>query len=174
MNAKEIAGLLAADGWELSYTVKDPGGWERESVFEVTLTRNGRTYATEYTKGCAHRVWKRGNQFPRTNYWDARRKPGQSVELFGLPKLKPGDVTAEFDRLTEAEPPTVDEVLWSLVSDASGVRHGQTFDEWAGEYGYDTDSRKAEKAFNSCRDEWAGLIRLGADFGKLDELFQDY
>jgi len=78
------------------------------------------------------------------------------------------------DHATRAEPPTLDEVLWSVHLDASGVRHGQSFEDWCAEYGSDDDSIKARAAFDACRDEWSGLVRLGADFDALDLLFEDY
>ena len=46
--------------------------------------------------------------------------------------------------------PTLAEVLDCLASDASGVDNAQSFEDWASEYGYDTDSRKAEKTYNIC------------------------
>jgi hypothetical protein len=46
------------------------------------------------------------------------------------------------------EPPDVMEVLDSLASDASTYENCRGFEDWAGEYGYDTDSRKAEKIYN--------------------------
>ena len=48
------------------------------------------------------------------------------------------------------KPPTLAEVLDCLASDASGVDNAQSFEDWASEYGYDTDSRKAEKTYNIC------------------------
>ena len=46
--------------------------------------------------------------------------------------------------------PTADEVLDCLASDASGVDNARGFEDWASEYGYDTDSRKAEKIYKQC------------------------
>lgn len=40
--------------------------------------------------------------------------------------------------------PTVHDVLDCLANDASGI------EDWANEYGYDTDSRKAKKLYNVC------------------------
>lgn len=47
--------------------------------------------------------------------------------------------------------PTAAEVLESLVSDALGYRNARSFEEWAGDYGYDTDSRAAYRTFEACR-----------------------
>ena len=48
------------------------------------------------------------------------------------------------------KPPTLADVLDCLASDASGVDNAQSFEDWASEYGYDADSRKAEKTYNIC------------------------
>lgn len=49
--------------------------------------------------------------------------------------------------------PTPEEVLDCLASDASGIDNSRTFEDWANEYGYDTDSRKAEKIYTACQRE---------------------
>ena len=48
------------------------------------------------------------------------------------------------------KPPTAEDVLDCLASDASGVENARSFDDWADEYGYDADSRKAERTYNLC------------------------
>jgi hypothetical protein len=45
--------------------------------------------------------------------------------------------------------PSVEDVLDCLASDAAGYENAQSFEDWASEYGYDTDSRKAEKTFKT-------------------------
>lgn len=45
------------------------------------------------------------------------------------------------------KPPKAVQVLACLLLDATGVAWGQSFEDWAGEYGYDTDSRKAEETY---------------------------
>lgn len=51
--------------------------------------------------------------------------------------------------------PTAKDVLECLASDASSVISGETFEEWASEYGYDTDSRRAERTFKAVKDQTA-------------------
>jgi hypothetical protein len=43
--------------------------------------------------------------------------------------------------------PTVEDVLDCLACDAMMVEGGRSFEDWCGELGLDTDSRKAEKTF---------------------------
>jgi hypothetical protein len=56
--------------------------------------------------------------------------------------------------------PTAEDVLDCLASDASGYENAGSFEEWCGEYGYDTDSRKAEKTYKAIEKQCDGLGRL--------------
>jgi hypothetical protein len=47
--------------------------------------------------------------------------------------------------------PCAADVLDCLALDAAGVGDGQSFEDWCSEYGYDTDSRKAEKTYTVCK-----------------------
>src|SRR5690606_30024160 len=56
------------------------------------------------------------------------------------------------------------DVMNSLFLDAD-VRHYSSFEEWARDYGYDTDSRSAERTYKACLknyDDLRGL--LGDDY----------
>lgn len=55
--------------------------------------------------------------------------------------------------------PDVCDVLYSLASDADAIDCA-TFEEWASNYGYDTDSRKAEGIYRACL-EIALKLRAG-------------
>lgn len=55
------------------------------------------------------------------------------------------------------EEPTAADVLNCLASDASGYENARTFEEWASEYGYDPDSRSAERTYNLVAEQTAHL-----------------
>lgn len=63
--------------------------------------------------------------------------------------------------------PTVADVLDCLASDASGADQG--FEDWAGDLGYDTDSRKAEETYKTIQRQTKELRKLigGAAFDAL-------
>ncbi len=71
-------------------------------------------------------------------------------------------------------PPALRDVLYSLMSD--GAASETTFEEWASEYGYGTDSRKAEEMYRTCDEHGKKLTRMIGtnNLAKLRELFQDY
>lgn len=67
------------------------------------------------------------------------------------------------------------DVIHSLISDSDVIEHG-SFESWANDFGYDTDSRDAEKTYNACL---AIALKLRAGIGddgirKLREACQDY
>lgn len=46
--------------------------------------------------------------------------------------------------------PDAESVLDCLASDSASIENARSFEDWANEYGYNTDSRKAEKIFKAC------------------------
>jgi hypothetical protein len=56
--------------------------------------------------------------------------------------------------------PTLEEVLDCLASDAAGYDNAQSFEDWAGELGYDTDSRKAERTYKAIAKQAESLKRV--------------
>ena len=48
------------------------------------------------------------------------------------------------------EEPHLEEILDCMASDGSSIENVASFEEWANELGYDTDSRKAERIYNLC------------------------
>ncbi|HVT61903.1 MAG TPA: hypothetical protein VHD33_00235 [Legionellaceae bacterium] len=63
--------------------------------------------------------------------------------------------------------PEADDVLNCLISDCSVI--DQTFEDWAGDFGYDTDSRKAEKTYKACIKTGNRLLKF-LGFPLFDEL----
>ena len=58
----------------------------------------------------------------------------------------------------EREPEAAD-VLACIANDAASVDCND-FETWAAEFGYDSDSRRAERIFNACREERRNLKRF--------------
>ena len=49
----------------------------------------------------------------------------------------------------DGQPPTLDDVLDDLVSEAAAYESAASFEEWASECGYDTDSRRAARLYRA-------------------------
>lgn len=56
--------------------------------------------------------------------------------------------------------PKLCEVLDSLASDAAGFESARGFEDWCAEYGYETDSRKAERIYRAVERQTASLKRV--------------
>lgn len=148
-------------------------------AYTVTLKRNGRTiWAGPYRLGVGHVNWKKRPQQYGPNALTAteehafntmRDKPGAKLK----DKQLWADVSAKLARDQKVSP-TLPMVLHSLSLDSSAM--DATFEDWAMDYGYDTDSRKAEATYRACLDS-AIKLRAGlgdANLSKLRELAQDY
>lgn len=70
--------------------------------------------------------------------------------------------------------PCAADVLYSLILDSSAT--SQSFESWAKELGYDTDSRKAEATYRACQQYADKLVRIfdHATRTELAALLEDY
>lgn len=64
------------------------------------------------------------------------------------------------------KPPTLLEILDCLASDAAGLANADDFESWCADYGYDTDSRRAERTYKAVQRSAASLERV---IGESDE-----
>lgn len=122
--------------------------------WECTLKCGKREMVTSFTKGSGHRTWNKlryhgGVDRPRGH---AAGQPAQ------LPWGASTYDKQRFYAWTAPTPPTAEEVLDCLASEASAM--DQSFEDWASDFGYDVDSRKAEKAYNACREQGFALRKL--------------
>lgn len=72
--------------------------------------------------------------------------------------------------------PQLSDTLYSLLSDAEAFLQAQSFEEWASEFGYDADSRKAEGIYKLCVEIGRKLSRGVSPkaITKAKEILQDY
>lgn len=68
--------------------------------------------------------------------------------------------------------PDAESVLDCIASDAAGLDNARSFEVWCAEYGYDTDSRAAEKTYKTIEKQVAQLREfIGDDVAFNDLLF---
>lgn len=136
--------------------------WKADG-WTVTLHFAGRTHVTDYWCGIGHREIGR----------DAKDAQGQTlarVPFVANPRASEGwrrfpeDGEALRDALHarrvtlweiehawyRPKPPSVADVLGSLLSDAQCAANARNFDDFASDLGYDPDSRTAERVYNAC------------------------
>lgn len=142
----------------------------------VTLEANGQKIETDYMQGIGH-VPGRPQHFDRTIAGQEERKAFDSAAQTGkYPSARFGrQWNLNAWAMKPLPEPTLESVLYSLVMDASARDY--TFEEWASEYGYDTDSIKAEASYRACVDIGVGLLRIvggSANLETLSNLFQGF
>ena len=71
--------------------------------------------------------------------------------------------------------PTVTDAIYANISDIDACEYA-SFEEWAGDAGFDTDSRSAEKIFNECvaRGRIFKLMYSQDELAELHDMFLDY
>lgn len=144
----------------------------------VTIQRNGRdVLTTDYMAGAGHcpsygkkppAAWDRPDRF-----WPELVAKFETESGFQTrPYTTWGGFSA--DKAKPIMPDAVD-VLYSLTSDSSVLDAGG-FEEWASEFGYDTDSRHAESIYRACLEIALKLRAAIGDsgMGLLRDAFQDY
>lgn len=119
--------------------------------WKVTLQRNGHAIlTTDYSAGMGH----------CPSYKSGFHATEEAIAWEVEHGTKYRDITPIL--------PDLADVLYSLALDASVLDAG-SFEEWAEEFGYDTDSRAAEGLYRACLDI-ALKLRNGLGEAKLAEL----
>ena len=106
--------------------------------WSVTLTVRGRSITTDYMQGVGH--------------LPGYVQPRLACEAEGVRKACETGLyspVGRFGLLKKIPAPGVVDVLSCLLLDAEVINYG-SFEEWAGEFGYETDSRKAEETYRAC------------------------
>lgn len=157
---------LEALGYSVTFKLlcDDFDGIKGSHTFTVKLDHNGQSFETEYSAGCGHRHYD-GSCFPA-------HRNGDPIEYNYSGRMSIDEFA--YRQRTIPNNPTLADVVGCIVLDAQCVADGRCFEDFASEFGYDEDSRRAEKAYNGCRDAYSALVRMGADFDGLAELFVDY
>lgn len=102
-----------------------------------------------------HMVYTRPDGLMDGDMWHYRVRIACGRKSFGL-YFSTGK---GWNRVPEAK-----DVLDSIASDASGYENAKDFADWASEFGYDEDSRKAEKTYRAVKRQAEQLKRtLGAE-----------
>jgi hypothetical protein len=136
-------------------TKENPRGWECDAWSVAFQKGDGREALEEfdYFTGTGHRQYLVPHSQPAKF-----RPPGwqPTVKEAGSPRTL---YREQYDRNNlRAVAPQAADVLYSLLLDSSAA--SQSFESWASEFGYDTDSRKAEATYRACQQNADKLARV--------------
>lgn len=164
-----ITESLAALGFSLAIT-SGPTGQVRDNdwpgiAYTVRLEYKGRSVIeTDYSLGVGH-VKPKGTQPPRFSslaftedelslLYTWQSHPSASFR----DKQKHAAVAAKLAKAQKVAPKLAD-VLHSLISDGEAYFDALSFEDFAANYGYDVDSRKAESIYRKCDEIGRALAR---------------
>lgn len=103
------------------------------------------------------------------------RHPVGAVSRQIQTKMNPRSVAwHDIEKTRKPKPPHAADVLLSVVMDSRACE--QSFADWCGEFGYDTDSRKALATYEACQQNADKLKRIfsHAQIAQIRETLQDY
>lgn len=137
--------------------------------WKVTLLKNGKKIlTTDYMAGCAHCP-----SYLQRETYDSRKAVLLECETGFKSKL-----TYSLGHFVSDKKfpilPSISDFMHSIILDSDALQYD--FEDWCANFGYEEDSRKAEKIFNECLEIGLKLNRAvsSEEFEKLQEIFQDY
>jgi len=153
----EANDALAQLGFALAHDI--PAGRVEDNwpciSYNVTLSFKGKpVLETPYRMGVGHvKIAKACPDGSFVNWTEKEQsmiytwqsKPGADFK----DKQTQANIAAKLARKQGVKPELAD-VLHSLLMDGEAFFNAQSFEDWASEYGYDKDSRKAEAIYRQC------------------------
>lgn len=130
--------------------------------WKITISNGCDLIETDYMQGVGHIPGY--NHFEsRKLYYDRAVKDACQTGVFHIKGIKPRK---------KIPAPSLVDVLYSLVIDASVLDYAR-FEDWANNFGYDPDSREAERLYNLCLKNALELRQI-INLEEAQEAFQDY
>jgi hypothetical protein len=140
--------------------------------WKIRISKNRQVIETDYMQGIAH--------VPGYNEYGRDTVPKFDALKFAAEtgKAVPPSRIHTYWGHSAGKPipaPLLRDVLHSLVLDAGAIDYA-CFEDWASEYGYETDSIKALRMYETCRDIGLKLRTMlgSAGIAALQTAFQDY
>lgn len=120
-------------------------------------------------------VWEGPYRMGLGNFPEFRDLIGRNLTVHGEKEIL-ASVEKRNPRRILRTRPSLPDVLYSLLSEGSAFFDAASFEEWAEDYGFDTDSRKAERMFRECQETGRKLSRAinAAEITELRDAFADY
>lgn len=140
-----------------------PGDKEPRDIYQITLQRKQRIYTFEFGQsindsGFYYKINK--NTYPI----DRKRLDMHESKLRFKIRMENHFFDSKLDTIHYPVSPAAYDVLCCLTKYNPG-----TFEDFCGEYGYNTDSRSAEKTYNAVVNEWQNVAMLFND-NELEQL----
>ena len=163
-------------------TTKESKDWPH-IAYQVTLSHKGReVWSGPYRLGVGHVKYPKKGAFAKIHMTERESSVLKTLQESPNAVWKDASsyeihasLAAKLAKAQQVTPKLAD-VLHSLLSDGSPHFDSCSFEEWASEYGYDTDSRKAESIYRECLETGRKLARAfsPSDLEALRQAAQEY
>ncbi len=134
---------------------------EERDCYRMTLTRGRRSASFDFGNSIANSgikiVNKNNGKVMRQYRFDPKYIKNGKFDESGF-KLKSGWQFASCDKIVLPKAPGAYDLLASITKYEVG-----SFEDFCGEFGYDTDSRRAEKTYEAVKEEYAKVCSIFTD-----------
>lgn len=127
---------------------------DHRDIYEIKLKRGSRSYAFTFGQSIMNSQYYQDPLKGRTYTLNGGCRTG-NYKITDIEKYKNSFGFGKGLKLVKGEAPTPYDVLSCLTKYDPG-----TFEDFCGEFGYDTDSRKAEKTYKAVCEEYTRLCTL--------------
>jgi len=138
--------------------------------WKVTIgNKKGHSLTTDYRQGMGH---VKGYKQHWNSSWEAKLHAKAARRTCETGRLCRIGQESYYETTKRQPKPELKNVLYCLVMDSSAI--DETFEDWCGNFGYDTDSRKALDTFMLCQNIGIQLRQIVGGYDKLEQLREAY
>ncbi len=167
---KQATDFLEKTGCKMTITYKEnrkyfPNDKETRDVYDIKIERGSRVWKFEFGNSIEDSEFvavygKRKYEIPS----EMRTKSNSEIAWYVKCNLQSDFGTAKADRIIRPVPPSEYSVLACLTKFDPG-----SFEDFCNEFGYDEDSRTAERTYNAVVKEWQNVCMIWTD-DEIEEL----
>lgn len=161
---KQASDFLEKTGCTMEIKFKEnrryfPNDKEARDVYDIKITRGSRAWGFEFGNSIAYSEFVA--VYGKCRYkipTELRTKTLAEIEGYVRMNLQSDFSTVGLDKIIMPKPPTAYTVLSCLTKYDPG-----NFEDFCSEFGYDTDSKTAERVYDGVKDEWLNVCRIWND-----------
>ena len=167
---KQATDFLEKTGCKMTITYKEnrkyfPNDKETRDVYEVKIERGSRVWKFKFGNSINNSEFVA--VYGKTKYpipASFREKSNSEIALYVKQNLQSDFGTVKADRIIRPVPPSKYSVLACLTKFDPG-----SFEDFCSEYGYDSDSKTADRVYAAVKEEWLNVCRIWVD-SEIEEL----
>ena len=167
---KQATDFLEKTGCKMTITFKEnrkyfPEDKETRDVYDIKIERGSRVWKFEFGNSIKNSEFVA--VYGKTKYpipASFREKSNSEITLYVKWNLQSDFGTVKADRIIRPVPPSEYSVLACLTKFDPG-----SFEDFCSEYGYDSDSKTADRVYAAVKEEWLNVCRMWSD-SEIEEL----